>query len=125
MQEEIVGLQMQNYWKQKEVYKKHNIDANITSTKQVVSKMAGLEKLAPDKKTVQDEDALMESLNNLDYLLVQQKRPSQEKQEAVMKLAEHMGLNTDSAATTTVVEKRSITAASGTKKPRGVRTKVD
>lgn len=93
MQEEIVSLQMQNYWKQKDVFQKHQIQSNMSNSKQMLSKLTGLP-LPNTKKAqvVDDEDALLESLNNLDYLLVQQKMPVREKQDARRKLAEHMGV---------------------------------
>ena len=65
----------------------------MESSKEMVSKLTGIHISGSQQPQVpQDEDALLESINNLDYLLVQQKMPNKEKHDARLKLAEHMGI---------------------------------
>jgi len=89
-----LNLQIKNYYKQKGVYTKYQIDNKIQSSKEVVSKLTGIpiNNENKDGEPINEEDALLESLNNLDYLLVQQKMDPKEKEESRIKLAEHMGM---------------------------------
>eukprot|EP01022_Parablepharisma_sp_SALTPOND_P022850 TRINITY_DN4676_c0_g1_i1.p1 TRINITY_DN4676_c0_g1~~TRINITY_DN4676_c0_g1_i1.p1 ORF type:complete len:795 (-),score=146.79 TRINITY_DN4676_c0_g1_i1:1329-3713(-) len=114
IQEEIIGLHMDNYWKQRDVYQKYQIDNQVQSSKEVLSKLTGLPLADTNKPVEPEEDALLESINNLDYLLVQQKMPEKEKQEARLKLAGHMG------AFPQEPEKKLVA-----KKPKGIRAKID
>jgi len=112
---------MQNYWKQKDVFQKHQIQSNMGSSKEMLSKLTGIP--LPHKEqniNLQDEDALLESLNNLDYLLVQQKMPAQEKQNARLKLAEHMGVlpHNEQKAAQKSAQRKPI-------KHKGMRGKID
>jgi hypothetical protein len=108
---------MQNYWKQKDLFQKHQIQSNMHTSKEILSKLTGIP-YKEQETNLQDEDALLESLNNLDYLLVQQKMSAQEKQNARLKLAEHMGVlprNEDKA-----IQKKSTLP-----KHKGVRGRID
>ena len=113
---------MQNYWKQKEVYKKHNINSGIQSSKEVVSKLTGIdikEHKYPEQLT--DEDALLESINNLDFVLAQEKKPALDKQDALLKLAEHMGAKTGTQGTDNVPP----LPPKEVRKPKGMKAKID
>lgn len=120
---------MQNYWKQKEVYQKNHIDCTIQSSKQAVAKLTGVE-IPEGKRAGVDEDALLESLNNLDYMLVQQKRPAKERQDALVRLAEHMGGVPAGVEPPVPVPSKGQTklpprAVAGGKRPKGMRGKID
>lgn len=88
-----MGIQLQNYRKQKEVCKKHNIECNFQSSKEAVARLTGLQLPAGNPKggPAETDEELLESLYNIDYMLAQQKKPAKERQEGLAKLAEHMG----------------------------------
>eukprot|EP00826_Nyctotherus_ovalis_P011639 TRINITY_DN13028_c0_g1_i6.p1 TRINITY_DN13028_c0_g1~~TRINITY_DN13028_c0_g1_i6.p1 ORF type:complete len:203 (-),score=73.76 TRINITY_DN13028_c0_g1_i6:145-753(-) len=126
---------MQNYWKQKDVFQKHQIQSNMSNSKQMLSKLTGLPLPNTGKvQTIEDEDALLESLNNLDYLLVQQKMPAKEKQDARIKLAEHMGVlprnrplreEVQSVGSRAKAEKMELAGEQKEKRLKGIRGRID
>ena len=109
------------------MYQKYQIDNQIQSTKEVVSKLTGVP--MPETKTsATDEDALLESLNNIDYLLVQQKMPQKEKQDARIKLAEHIKLGSSDQRYSSEVPHINQTSESKSciaPQPKGLRKKFD
>ena len=70
------------------IYEKNNIDINVNNSKQLCYKLMGKNPppQRPQNNQNINEDDLLESINNLDYMLVQHELPPIDKKKAFEKI---------------------------------------
>lgn len=101
LQQEILLEHKNTVMKVKEVEMKHQIDTKMVQAKQIVKQLNDLDPYETMNKfdfNKETEDQIEESLENLNYLLAQNKKSDKEKKKAYKKLANKMNIRLDSTS---------------------------